>query len=133
MSVSPGPRSTDTSGYRLLDGELSIEAPNASPSAPLRITFQLDAAAMAAKGVSYTQVAVLRNGVPVPACTATDGSATPDPCVSSRTLDPDGDATFVVLTSHASIWAFGAPDSTAPVLNSASLSPAKFVVGGRRR
>jgi ABC-type oligopeptide transport system substrate-binding subunit len=131
VTVSPGPRSTDTGGYRLLDGELSIEAPNASQSAPLRITFQLDAAAMAAKGVSYTQVAVLRNGVPVQDCTATDGSATPDPCLASRTLDTtSGDATFVVLTSHASTWAFGAPDSTAPVLNSASLSPAKFVVGG---
>jgi hypothetical protein len=131
VTVSPGPRSTDTGGYRLLDGELSIEAPNASPSAPLRITFQLDAAAMAAKGVSYTQVAVLRNGVPVSNCTATDGSATPDPCLASRTLDTTtGDATFVVLTSHASTWAFGAPDSTAPVLNSASLSASKFVVGG---
>ena len=131
VTVSPGPRSTDTGGYRLLDGELSIEAPNASPSAPLRITFQLDAAAMAAKGVSYTQVAVLRNGVPVLGCTATDGSATPDPCLASRTLDTTtGDATFLVLTSHASIWAFGAPDSTPPVLNSASLSASKFFVGG---
>ncbi len=131
VTVSPGARSTDTSGYRLLDGELSIEAPNASPSAPLRITFQLDAAAMAAKGVSYTDVAVLRNGLPVPACTATDGSATPDPCLASRTLDTtSGDATFVVLTSHASTWAFGAPDSIPPVLNSASLSASKIAVGG---
>jgi ABC-type transport system substrate-binding protein len=131
VTVSPGPRSTDTGGYRLLDGELSIEAPNASPSDPLRITFQLDAAAMAAAGVSYTDVVVLRNGVPVQDCTATDGTATPDPCLSSRTLDTtSGDATFVVLTSHASTWAFGAPDSTPPVLNSASLSASTFFVGG---
>jgi hypothetical protein len=131
VTVSAGPRTTDTSGYRLLDSELSIEAPNApDASDPLVITFQLDAAAMAAHGVTYDQVVVLRNGDAVPNCTATDGSATPDPCLSSRTLQGDGDATFVVLTSHASTWAFGAPDSTPPALNSASLSPAKFVVGG---
>jgi hypothetical protein len=129
VAISPGPRSSDTSGYRMLGQELSIEAPAATVTDPLVITFELDAAVMAAKGLSYTDVLVVRNNVPVPDCNPNEGDATPDPCLSSRTLQGDGDAVFVVLTSHASIWGFGAPDSTAPALNSAALSPSTIIAG----
>jgi len=113
----------------MLGQQVIIEAPDATAAAPLQLTFELDASVMAAKGVSYTDIAVFRNGQLVPDCTTSDGTATPDPCLASRQLQADGDAVFTVLSSHASTWDMGVADSIPPTLNAASLSPATIIAG----
>ncbi len=50
----------------------------------------------------------------VPDCTATDGTATPDPCISSRQTGAGGEIDLTVLTSSASIWNFAAKKTSPP-------------------
>jgi peptide/nickel transport system substrate-binding protein len=123
VAVTSGSTASDVSGYQLLGNELAIEAPDASAAAPLQLSFTVDAAALAAAGVTTDTVEVLRNGVAISACTANDGTATPDPCISARTTDVDGDAHITVLSSHASTWSFARADSTAPTVASVALAP----------
>jgi hypothetical protein len=68
--------------------------------------FELDVSLIPA-GVGLDAIEVFRDGVAAPTCTGTPGTADPDPCVLSRTLQPDGDLVIVVLSSHASLWTFG--------------------------
>jgi hypothetical protein len=118
---------------QLLEQQLLIEAPDAPDTAhPLVLTFELDGALLASKGLTYQTVVVLRNGVPINGCT-TPGTLGPDPCVSDRQQDAQGDAVLTVLTSHASTWNFAVSQPLAsparPVTAGASLS-VKFSLGG---
>ena len=105
-------------GFQLLGWQVVITAPPASPAAPLRIVFELDASILP-PGVFQPQnvIQVFRNGTQVPACSlgAPPGTAAPDPCVASRTLVA-GDVRLEILTSTASTWNFGVPEGEAPTV-----------------
>jgi hypothetical protein len=71
------------------------------------LTFDLDGSVT--NGQTASTVAVIRDGRPVPDCTGAAGTASPDPCVSARQDLGSGEMRFTVLTSQASVWAFGEP------------------------
>jgi ABC-type oligopeptide transport system substrate-binding subunit len=125
--------------FKLLDQQLDIDAPAQTPPAFLTLNFEIDAATLAAAGLTVATVTVYRNGVPVPSCSG--AGATPDPCVASRTNDGNGDGVIVVRTSQASTWNFGGfvasgpfqPVDAQPTLNVMSAGrtvPVKFSLGG---
>jgi ABC-type oligopeptide transport system substrate-binding subunit len=117
VSVIPAEQPTELTGYNVVGQQLTIEAPQAPDAAhPLSIALTLDAATLAAAGLTKDTVIVLRNGVAVQTCTGNPGEATPDPCVSDRSLDGSNNAVITILTTHASRWSFGAPDTTPPNL-----------------
>jgi hypothetical protein len=95
-------------GYTILGRTLSISADvDATVDDPIRLVFTLDASILV--GLDPSDVTVLRDGVPALDCDGTKvgdiTSASPDPCVESRTPGPTtGDLTITVLTSHASSW-----------------------------
>src|SRR5207247_8746802 len=65
----------------------------------------------------------------IPDCNGNDPTVPGyDPCVTSRTTDGNGNAVISILTSSASLWNAGSPDSTAPTLNSVSLAPSSIAV-----
>jgi CSLREA domain-containing protein/uncharacterized repeat protein (TIGR01451 family) len=107
------------SGFTFFGMQVEIEAPVADPSAPLVLVFELDATIVPA-GETAESVFVTRNGAIVGDCTATDGTADPDPCVDDRTTEPDGDLRLTVLTSQASTWNFAAYDGTIFTVNTTS-------------
>lgn len=51
----------------------------------------------------------------MPNCDADDGTATPDPCVATRTWSASGDAELRILTSRASRWAMGVRRTCSPI------------------
>jgi hypothetical protein len=81
---------------------VTITAPDATVANPLHITFTVDASKIPA-GFDLSRATVLRNGSPAGDCTG-GGTATPDPCVSSRQTLAGGDFQITVLSSHASTW-----------------------------
>jgi len=94
-------------GYELLGQYLRIEAdlvPQPTSAQPIAIEFRVDGPEIPA-GVDPMDVDVLRNGVAVASCPGSS-VATPDPCVTSRSLVGD-DLVLRVLTSAASDWTFG--------------------------
>jgi hypothetical protein len=93
------------SGYSSLGMRVSITAPPATAGSPLVIVFLIDASLIPPGGNQNT-IQVRRNGVVVPACTGAAGTASPDPCVSSRQLLAGGDVSITILTSSASLWDF---------------------------
>jgi hypothetical protein len=99
--------SAPPAGFALLGVQFNIQAPDATVANPLQLAFTLDSSVL--DGANENTVGVLRNGVAIPACSATDGSATPDPCVTERNSLPGGDVEIVVLSSHASRWNFAVP------------------------
>ena len=136
--------------YGFFGLEVVITAPVATAASPLVLTFTIDATAMPA-GQDASTIVLFRNGVPVPDCTAADGSATPDPCVALReTLSGapwNGDARLTARTSQASTWntglSFGPPPfdftgflepvNNQPTINAATAGkaiPVKFSLGG---
>ena len=97
-------------GFAFAGVEDVITAPPATPEDPLSLEFTLDATLLPA-GVDYSNVSVFRDGAAVAPCDGS-GAASPDPCVASRSPFHSSSgigATLVVLTSHASVWNFGAP------------------------
>jgi carboxypeptidase family protein len=93
---------TPPSGYALFGREVQITAPDATPEAPLRLVFTVDASAIPA-GTNTSTVSVLRNGAPAGECPGA-AAASPDPCISGRQTLVGGDLELTVLTSHASYW-----------------------------
>jgi Tol biopolymer transport system component len=93
-----------------------LSAPTATPENPLVIVYRTDASWLA-PGIDETNLQILRcdfaGCVPVPECTGTSGTASPDPCVSRRDLLVDGDVQLTVLASHASEWRVGGTSSSA--------------------
>jgi hypothetical protein len=80
-----------------------------TPETPLVLVFRLDASALPPAFV-LANLTIFRNGVIVPNCAGAPGEAAPDPCVASRTLLGDGDASVAVRTSAASTWTFAIPN-----------------------
>jgi ABC-type oligopeptide transport system substrate-binding subunit len=106
VTITQGQSSTAVPpGFALLEQQLDISAPTQTAADPLVFTFELDATLLAAAGLTIDEVAVYRNGSPIPDCTG--AGATPDPCVASRTTQPDDDGEIVVRSSAASMWEFG--------------------------
>jgi len=64
----------------------------------------------------------------VPNCTVADGSATPDPCVSTRTLNPRQNVELRILTSAGSLWNFGVQVANT---SSCTATGVGFIPGGR--
>ncbi len=93
------------SGYRFLGQQVNITAPPATPEDPLVVTFVLDASLI--DDEDPASITVFREGVPLAGCTGAAGTASPDPCLASRTVLADGDLELVALTSAASAWNFG--------------------------
>ncbi len=97
------PAGSPPSGYAFLGQQTVIAAPDAAVAQPLVLVFRIDASALP-PGLDPATVTVARNGTPAANCSASDGSATPDPCVASRQVLSDGDLQITVRSSHASTW-----------------------------
>jgi hypothetical protein len=147
ISITEGsPTGAPPADFSFLGQEIIIEAPASTAGQPLRLTFTVDSSLLHGQDASTVQI--LRDGSPIATCTTTDGTATPDPCVSIRNTVGD-DVQLVVLTSHASRWNFaarrpyafsgflapvdGGAGSSPPVLNKmqpGAAVPVKFSLGG---
>lgn len=103
ISIEKVPASSNLPGFDVLGTEFDISAPPATPGSPLTILLSLDASAIPA-GATPSTIVVFKNGAAVPDCTGIPGTASPDPCVSSRVFGAGGDIEITVLTSTASVW-----------------------------
>jgi uncharacterized repeat protein (TIGR01451 family) len=75
-----------------------------SPGNPLRFVFVLDKSEVP-PGTKIAQIPMFHDGVSVPNCSGSAGSASPDPCVLSRgKLKKVGDVQIVVLSSTNGRW-----------------------------
>jgi uncharacterized repeat protein (TIGR01451 family) len=75
-----------------------------TPGNPLRFVFLLDKSELPS-GVKVAKIPMFHDGVLVPSCTGATGTASPDPCVVSRTkLKKTGDVQIVVLSSTNGRW-----------------------------
>ena len=147
VTIDEGSTTTpDPGGYTLLDQEVVIAAPAATAGAPLVLRFLLDASVLP-DGADPTTLQIFRNGAPVADCAAGAGtSASPDPCVSERTVNGSGGVALSVRTSQASTWNFGlhtayafqgffAPIAAPPSLNGAQAGSnvaLRFSLGGNQ-
>jgi probable HAF family extracellular repeat protein len=145
VSIEEGSTTTqDPSGYSLLGEQIVITAPAATAADPLVLQFLLDASILPA-GADPATTQVFRDGAPIADCAADAGtSATPDPCIASRTVNGDGGVALTIRTSHASTWNFGlhtaypfqgfySPTAAPPTLNPAQAGSAvslRFSLGG---
>lgn len=132
-------------GFVLLGQQVNISAPAATATTPLTIVFRIDASLLP-DGIDETSVQLFRDGVAIGTCTGAPGTAAPDPCVAARGALGAGDIQLTVLTSHASVWAFGArsaytftgffdPVRNPPALNAVRAGGAvsvKFSLGGNQ-
>ena len=109
--ISEGPITQSAPpGFELFGEQVDITAPDASAVDPLIIVFTID---VSIAPVPYTGVQIFKAGVLVPDCSGAAGTASPDPCVESRTLLGDGDVEITVLSSTASPWTAGVSTVTA--------------------
>jgi uncharacterized repeat protein (TIGR01451 family) len=75
-----------------------------TPANPLRFVFLLDKSEVPA-GTKVGKIPMFHDGVLVPSCTGAAGTASPDPCVVSRTkLKKSGDVQIVVVSSTNGRW-----------------------------
>jgi hypothetical protein len=89
--------------FSLGSWHVQISAPPATAANPLKIVFLVDSTLVPAGGVAA--IPISKNGTLVAECPGST-TASPDPCVSNRTLLANGDAQITVLTSTASDWTF---------------------------
>jgi hypothetical protein len=101
--IAQAPASFASTAFTFLGQQVVISAPTGTAAMPLRLAFRIDPTL----ATNPATIQIFRNGVQVSACTG--AGATPDPCVSGRTILPDSDLEIVVLTSTASTWTFGTP------------------------
>ena len=99
FNTTPSP-----TGYALLGQQIDITAPAATVANPLVMRFEIAAALLA--GADPASIEVFRDGAAAGNCPGST-TASPDPCVSSRTVLGSGNVQFTVLSSHASAWNFG--------------------------
>lgn len=116
IKIVTGTAAVDGDRIRL-SRSVEVTAPAATAVRPLTLQFVLDGS-VAWSGANLNEFEVERNGAVVPACTTSDGTAAPDPCVSSRRMQGD-DFVIEVLSSRASTWTFTTPagacgDATLP-------------------
>lgn len=124
---------TSGNGYTIFGQQVDIavtQPGGGSPvtgtaSDPIQLDFTLDQSQIPAN-TAISDITLTRNGSPAADCAAQDGTASPDPCVASRTKLADGSVQLVVLTTHASTWNFATTSGTvaAPVSESAPGAPA---------
>jgi len=96
-------------GFTLIGQQVNISAPQGTIARPLVIAFWLDATVFSS-GETPSQVRVFKDGTVVPGCTGTPSTASPNPCVMTRSLltgSQAGDVQITVLSSTASSWNFG--------------------------
>ena len=95
-------------GFQLLGQQVEITSDAATTAAnPLVIVFTLDESIVSGQTPASIQIFRTENGGPatlVPNCTGAPGTASPDPCVSSRAYVNVTDIQITVLTSSASLW-----------------------------
>lgn len=103
VSIATSEEPLTPAGVQALVRSLLIEAPPATPQAPLSIAIRIDASAIP-QGLDLLHVTLTRDGLVIENCSGAPGTADPDPCIASRVLEMDGDVVLTGLTSHASIW-----------------------------
>ncbi len=102
VTISRGSASPDaTTGFSLLGAAAEIDAPAATASSPLVITFRFDASIIP-QGQRAGTIDIRKDGQEVDPCTGP--MATPDPCVAARDDLPGGGVRITVFTSSASVW-----------------------------
>lgn len=142
ISTSGTVTQTPPSTYDLVSEQVQIDAPPATTTNPLTLTFTIDASKLGLQpdgsNLDANNLIVMRNGVPITSSCTVAGQAVPDPCVASRSTTASGDAVIVVNSSHASGWNFGyhkpftptSPFYAAPISNTArNYAKAGNVVG----
>jgi Carboxypeptidase regulatory-like domain len=115
LTTEPPTTTTSGNGYTIFGQQIDIAAAEpdgagtvtGTASEPIKLVFTLDASQIPA-GTEASSVTVTRNGTPAAPCT-TAGTASPDPCVESRSTNAEGNLEIVVLTTHCSMWNFAAP------------------------
>jgi cysteine-rich repeat protein len=105
VAISTASSDVEVDGVQLIGITVEIEAPAATTSAPLEITFTVDASVIPS-GVDLSQLQMVRDHVPFDDCIG-PGVADPDPCLASLVALPSGDVEIAVLSSHASLWQLG--------------------------
>ena len=108
VSIDEVPIDPAPPGYTFFGEQVEVTAPPAAgPATPLVLRFEIDAS-LIPLGQTYLSAVVLRNDVPIPACTGPPGQAVPTPCVSLRELitGGGGDIAITVLTVEASTYNF---------------------------
>ncbi len=108
-------------GFGYFGQQVHITAPPATASMPLVIVIRIDLEAVPSS-VDPTSVLIFKDGVAVANCIGAGGAASPDPCVSSRTL-LGGDIQVTVLTATASAWNLGLVLNRPPACEGALASP----------
>jgi alpha-tubulin suppressor-like RCC1 family protein len=126
VSIAEDPGLTPPPGLSVLGTPFDVTAPAATAAEPLVLTFSLHRSAIP-DGTDLAAVTPLRDGVVVGDCAAGSGStATPDPCVASRSRDALGTVEIVVRTSHASTWALvehAGPPPMPPLVDVSGIAP----------
>src|SRR5208282_1159714 len=100
-------------GYTVFGKQLDISATEPGSSTPLvgtvehpiTLTFEVAGTEIPAD-TEQAAITVLRNGEPAANCTGAEGTASPDPCVESRTPIAGHGVELTVLTTHCSLWNF---------------------------
>jgi hypothetical protein len=134
VAIAIEPAGSAPTGFSFLGKQVDITAPAASAAQPLALTFVVDASLVGSLPAAAVQVFRTEGGgasTEVADCTAADGTATPDPCVSGRTLLGSGDVRVTVLTSTASLWDLGYQlDRTPPTVSvTRPVDGASYVLG----
>lgn len=111
------------STFALLGQVIQISAPSASVDRPLRLEFAISGSEIPS-GTDPDDITPLRDGEPAGECPGSD-RAHPDPCVSERHSIAGGGVSLTVLTSHASLWAFGRAVCAVPKLKGKTIAQAK--------
>jgi len=132
-SASGGP-----SGIEVLGVRFAVTAPAETAEIPLQLVFRIDPSLVPA-GQSLAGLQVYRDGIALADCAGAPphAVASPDPCVSTRALQADGDLEIVTLSSHASEWAFGfavcpaVPDPSCRVPTAAKKSTVQIKKGAQ--
>lgn len=123
VSIERTTGSSGTTGLQVLGVRFVVEAPVETPEAPLVLDFLLDPSLLP-PGLAAESIQILRNGTVVDDCSgpAPHTVASPDPCISSRTIVAGGDVRIRALSSAASEWAFAA-EVCPPAPDPACLAP----------
>ena len=114
MSIDLSYNTDETAnGFSFLGFQANIDAPQASADDPLELTFEIDAS-LIPEGETAQTLQIFRDGALVEDCAGAAGVADPDPCVSNRVDQADGDVQITVLSSHASTWTAAVPVDACP-------------------
>jgi hypothetical protein len=120
ISIQEGPGTA--AGFGFIGQRVHIDvAPPATAANPLIIEFLIDSLLVVA-GPSAATIVVTKDGVVVPPCGGSPGTASPDPCVADRQTLANDDLKITVLTSTASDWDFGTPSTNAVTGTSAPIA-----------